>query len=947
MTDTAGNALADFSARGVTLTNDSTVPTVSSVSTDKIDGSYKVGDTVDISVEFSEVVAVTGTPTITLETGATDQDVDYVSGSGSDTLLFTYTVQSGDTSSSTLDYVSTSGLAGTIKDLAGNAATLTLPAMGATGSLGDGNAILIDTTSPYIISRTTEAGSTTITLRFTEAVSGAPDGSDFTVLFDGAAVAVTDVTLASDGLSASLTVATAVGSSTTVTLDYAKNATASKQLVDAAGNAIADIGDPVSVAVSRPTVISIASDKAAGTYAAGEVIDIQLGLSETVTVDTSGGTPTLKLEVGDTDRTASYYSGSGTDELTFRYTVQAGDQSDDLDYHATDPFKLNSGTIQDADGNSIITTLPSAGGAGSLSYGEAIVVDAAPPTISTYAANAGTKTITLTTANSETVTGSPANDDFSVLVGSASNAVTDVAVSGSTITLTVTNTIANDATVTVGYTKSDTSSEQITDAAGNALATLSSAQTVTVTNDGTAPTISSVTSSSSDDTYKIGDTVNVQVVFSEDVAVTTTNGTPTLTLETGTSDRAVSYSSGSGSDTLIFAYTVQSGDTSADLDYKGTTSLALNNGTIKDLAGNTATLTLNDPTAAGTTNSLADNKAIVIDGVLPTISTYAANAGTKTITLTTANSETVTGSPANDDFSVLVGSASNAVTDVAVSGSTITLTVTNTIANDATVTVGYTKSDTSSEQITDAAGNALATLSSAQTVTVTNDGTAPTISSVTSSSSDDTYKIGDTVNVQVVFSEDVAVTTTNGTPTLTLETGTSDRAVSYSSGSGSDTLIFAYTVQSGDTSADLDYKGTTSLALNNGTIKDLAGNTATLTLNDPTAAGTTNSLADNKAIVIDGVLPTISTYAANAGTKTITLTTANSETVTGSPANDDFSVLVGSASNAVTNVAVSGSTITLTVTNTIANDATVTVGYTKSDTSSEQITDAAGMRLQR
>ena len=944
MTDTAGNALADFSARGVTLANDSTVPTVSSVSTDKIDGSYKVGDTVDISVEFSEVVAVTATPTITLETGSTDQDVDYVSGSGSDTLLFRYTVQSGDTSSSTLDYVSTSALAGTIKDLAGNAATLTLPAMGATGSLGGGNAILIDTTAPYIISRTTEAGSTTITLRFTEAVSGAPDGSDFTVLFDGAAVAVTDVTLASDGLSASLTVATAVGSSTTVTLDYAKNATASKQLVDAAGNAIADIGDPVSVAVSRPTVISISSDDAAGTYVAGEVIDIQLGLSETVTVDTTGGTPTLKLEVGDTDRTASYYSGSGTDELTFRYTVQAGDQSDDLDYHATDPFKLNSGIIQDADGNSIITTLPSAGGAGSLSYSEAFVVDAAPPTISTYAANAGTKTITLTTANSETVTGSPANDDFSVLVGSASNAVTDVDVSGTTITLTVTNTIANDATVTVGYTKSDTSSEQITDAAGNALATLSSAQTVTVTNDGTAPTISSVTSSSSDDTYKIGDTVNVQVVFSEDVAVTTTNGTPTLTLETGTSDRAVSYSSGSGSDTLIFAYTVQSGDTSADLDYKGTTSLALNNGTIKDLAGNTATLTLNDPAAVGTTNSLADNKAIVIDGVLPTISTYAAPAGTKTITLTT--SETVTGSPANDDFSVLVGSASNAVTDVDVSGTTITLTVTNTIANDATVTVGYTKSDTSSEQITDAAGNALATLSSAQTVTVTNDGTAPTISSVTSSSSDDTYKIGDTVNVQVVFSEDVAVTTTNGTPTLTLETGTSDRAVSYSSGSGSDTLIFAYTVQSGDTSADLDYKGTTSLALNNGTIKDLAGNTATLTLNDPAAVGTTNSLADNKAIVIDGVLPTISSLAADGGSADIVLTL--SETVTGAPETSDFTVLVGGNSKSVSSISDVSSatnTVTLTLASVIPNDSVVTLDYARNDTDAKTLSDGAGNYL--
>jgi hypothetical protein len=45
-------------------------------------------------------------------------------------------------------------------------------------------------------------------------------------------------------------------------------------------------------------------------------------------------------------------------------------------------------------------------------------------------------------------------------------------------------------------------------------------------------------------------------------------------LETGSTDQVVSYSSGSGSDTLTFTYTVQSGDTSSDLDYASTSSLA-------------------------------------------------------------------------------------------------------------------------------------------------------------------------------------------------------------------------------------------------------------------------------------------------------------------------------------------------------------------------------------
>ena len=836
------NVVASVSGQGVTLTNDATTPAVLSVTTSKSDGSYKASDTVDVSVQFSEVVAVTGTPTLTLETGATDRAVDYASGTGSDTLVFTYTVQSGDTSSD-LTYASTASLAGTIKDLAGSSAVLTLPEIGAASALGYSSAIVVDTAAPYIISRVSEGGSTSLTLRFTEVVSGAPDGSDFAVVVDSASVTVTTFSLSADGLSATLTLASAVGSSSTVTLDYTQSATVSKQLKDAAGNAIASIGDPVSVAVSRPTVTSISSDKASGSYAAGETIDIQLGLTEVVTVDTTSGTPTLKLELGATDRTASYQSGTGTNELTFRYVVQAGDLSSDLDYHATDPFKLNSGTIKDGDGNNVITTLPTAGSAGSLSSVEAIIIDASPPTISSVAANAGTKTVTLTM--SEAVTGSPANGDFSVLVGSATNAATAVSVSGTSVTLTVTNVIANDATVTVGYTQNSTSSSQMKDTAGNAVATLSTAKSVTVTNDATAPTISSVTSSSTDATYKIGDTVNVQAVFSEAVVVTTASGTPQLTLETGTSDRAVSYTSGSGTDTLVFAYTVQSTDVSSDLDYKGTTSLALNNGTIKDLAGNTATITLNDPAAALTTNSLADSKAIVIDGVLPTISSAAADGGSANVVLTM--SEVVTGAPDTSDFTVLVGGSAKTVSgisDVSSATNSITLTLASVVPNDSIVTVDYDQNSSAAKKLSDGAGNNVATVGTPETVTVTDDNISPTVASVTGTNG--TYDLASpTVDLTVKFSEPVNV---QGTPTLQLETGTTDQKALYVSGTGSTDLLFRYTVQSGDSSGDLNYLSNTSLTFGtDGMIKDDALNTADLSL------GSIASLAFASDIIVSGV----------------------------------------------------------------------------------------------
>ena len=79
-------------------------------------------------------------------------------------------------------------------------------------------------------------------------------------------------------------------------------------------------------------------------------------------------------------------------------------------------------------------------------------------------------------------------------------------------------------------------------------------------------------------------------------------GTPQLTLETGGSDAVVNYSSGTGSNTLTFNYTIGAGaDFFSDLDYKATSSLVLNGGMIKDAALNAATLTLANP---GASNSL-------------------------------------------------------------------------------------------------------------------------------------------------------------------------------------------------------------------------------------------------------------------------------------------------------------------------------------------------------
>ncbi len=73
-----------------------------------------------------------------------------------------------------------------------------------------------------------------------------------------------------------------------------------------------------------------------GDLNAGHVVTLTVNMSEAVTV--AGGTPTLSLNNGGT---ASYTGGSGSNALTFSYTVGAGQDIGDL---AVTSFNLNGAT---------------------------------------------------------------------------------------------------------------------------------------------------------------------------------------------------------------------------------------------------------------------------------------------------------------------------------------------------------------------------------------------------------------------------------------------------------------------------------------------------------------------------------------------------------------------------------------------------------------------------
>ena len=143
---------------------------VTSVSSTAANATYGVGTPIPVTVSFDKTVNVTGTPQLTLNSGAT---VNYAYGSGTSTLTFTYTVAAGE-NADPLDESSASALSlngGSIQDATNIDANLALPAPGTSGALGVNKTIVIDTTPPTVTISTT-ANKDTATGWYTIASSG-------------------------------------------------------------------------------------------------------------------------------------------------------------------------------------------------------------------------------------------------------------------------------------------------------------------------------------------------------------------------------------------------------------------------------------------------------------------------------------------------------------------------------------------------------------------------------------------------------------------------------------------------------------------------------------------------------------------------------------------------------------------------------------------------------
>ena len=199
---------------------------------------YGIGDAIEATVTFSEVVNVTGTPQLGLRVGSLTRSASYTGGTGTTELVFSYSVTEDDEDTDGLS-VETDSLSvelGVIEDGSDNAAELNH------AGLPDQAGQRVDGVKPSLLDNDAAAvGGSKLTLSYDEMLDGSstPEAEDFRVTVAGERRDVTTVEMT--GSIVSLTLASSVVEGEPVTVSYtAPTQGTANPVRDPAGNEAAE-----------------------------------------------------------------------------------------------------------------------------------------------------------------------------------------------------------------------------------------------------------------------------------------------------------------------------------------------------------------------------------------------------------------------------------------------------------------------------------------------------------------------------------------------------------------------------------------------------------------------------------------------------------------------------------------------------------------------------------
>ena len=652
-----------------------------------------------------------------------------------------------------------------------------------------------------------DAGQTvTITLTASEAVtvSGAP-----TILLNDGGVATYDAahstatTLAFDYTVQS-------GQNTAKLLADVVNLNGGS-IVDGYGNAIqlslgslAQTGPKIDT--QAPVFIGISETPTTGDLGIGRTVRLYLTTDEAVTVS---GAPTLTLN--DNDVATFDAAASNSTHLAFTYKVAAGQSVASL---AATALNLAGGDILDLAGNPANLSLANITQVGPQIDGVAPTITAIQNAPASGDLDAGkTVSLTFTMSKNVIVTGAPL-----LRLNDGGVARYDAAKSSATQLVFDYTVAAGQNTSSLQVASLGLNGGAIRDAAGNSASLSLTGLTQTGPRiDTKAPTFTAIAETPASGDLDAGKSVKIALTTSEAVTVT---GGPTLALDDG--GTATYDAANSTATSLVFDYTVSAGQNVAALK---ATSVNLAGGTIEDLAGNAAVLSL---AGLAQTGPKIDTTPPKFTAVAETPSTGDLDAGkTVTIALTASEAVVVTGAP-----TLTLNDGGVATYDAAKSTATALVFDYTAAAGQNTAALQASAIDLAGGTIDDLAGNA-ADLSLAGLVQrgPKIDTAPPSITTITETPATGAFDAGKTIVIALTTSEAVAV---SGAPTLSLDDGAT--ATYDAAASTATKLVFDYTIASGQNIAALDVS---SVNLAGGSIDDLAGNAANLSLAGLAQAGPT------------------------------------------------------------------------------------------------------------
>ena len=758
------------------------------------------------------------------------------------------------------------------------------------------NGSTVDTTAPIYVSSAVNSAGTILTLTYGEAIhSTTAPTSAFNVTVNSVPVTVNSVTVS--GSTIQLALATTVGTGQSVTFAYSAPATNSANTNQAIQDAVGN--DSVSLTSRAITTNSSTVDLTAPAFSNASVNSagtiLTLSYNETLN-STTAPTSAYSVTVNAIARTVSSAVVSGsTVQLTLASPVGSG-QTVVVSYTApsVDSTTANS-AIQDTAGNDAISRL-------SQSVSNGSTIDLTAPVFSSATVNSAGTLLTLSYNETLYATTAPTSA-FVVTVAGVNRSISSLAISGSTVQLTLASAVEKGTVVTVSYTaptpNSANSNSAIQDAAGNDSVSLSStAVTNSSTVDTTAPVLSSAVLAANGTmlTLTYNETLNATTAATTDFAVLV-DGSPTT----------VSARSISGSTVLLTLSSAVLGSSTVTVAYNAPSASNLTtNNAVQDTVGNDAL----SFSATAVTNNSTEGPPRLLSAVV------ASNGSQVTLTWseTLGSNSYATGSM----FTILVNGSPVTYGGMGYSspGSSFTLNISPTITSNQTVTVSYaapaSNNATSNIAVQDSVGNdALAFTNTAVTnsSTVPGDTTAPTLLSASLNTAGTVLSLSynETLNATTASASDFTVSV-NGVSYSVSSVAISTSVVQLTLGSAVEagkTVTVSYTAPTPNSWAT------------NPAVQDSAGNDA--------VSLSAQAVTNNSTAGPDIAPPTLSSVVASGTTVLLQFNETLKSTPT--PSLNAFTVFVGETPVAPTAISISGTTVSLTLPSSVPSGTEVRVSY--------------------